>query len=151
MTFEIYKRLSVAFSEYKCRNAVLVVLLCGISIVIYHEILSSIPNSNIINDDPMNELLFNEEFMGSRCCSSWPLSHFIFFAVLGVFFPTCGIVVNIMGILWEFFEGGQMNRDSDGKTEYVEWWQGNTRDIFFNVMGFLFGKFIVANLFFQKG
>lgn len=100
--------------------------------------------NDIVNEDPMNELLFTVDFMGGPCCSGWPLSHFMLFAVLGILYPTCGVIVNLLGILWELYEGPPVVRHEDNTVEYIgQWWQGNLRDIFFNITGFLVGKFIV--------
>ena len=47
--------------------------------------------------DFMNQKLFNVPFL-ENCCSSWPLSHFLLFFILGFVFPGCLILLIIAGV-----------------------------------------------------
>jgi len=107
------------------------------------------------NNDFMNIKLFNFPAFGEKCCSGWPISHFILFMILGMLFPDCGKLIITIGILWEgleyaaglYFSGFDMIRpksQNNSNTQYSEQWlAGNWYDIIFDVLGFLFGRFIV--------
>ena len=106
-----------------------------------------------VYSDPMNRMVFEMPFL-EKCCSWWPISHFIFFFIIGLLFPHCDLVAVLGGILWEVTEvivysslkkGRQgVRRTGSSKIEYSEsWWSGSFKDIFFNIAGFYLGKMVI--------
>jgi hypothetical protein len=88
------------------------------------------------------------------CCSWWPISHFALFFILGLLFPHCGVLIISGGIIWELVEmllsyffnhsPQRMRTTSENglKFQYTQnWWAGSFKDVFFDVIGFFFGKF----------
>ena len=93
----------------------------------------------------------------------WSLSHFFTFTILGTLYPNTFLLSLLMGILWELFEfilgvikpkilkgitdchrgDSKSYLSNDQKDGY--WWYGKWEDIFFNTLGFLFGKYIIRN------
>ena len=104
-----------------------------------------------VYSDPFNKIVFDMPFL-EKCCSWWPLSHFIFFLIIGILFPDCDLPAILGGIAWELTEVGvyyaigqdrQGTRNGDGKIQYAEsWWMGSTQDIVMNIVGFYLGKFL---------
>ena len=117
------------------------------------------PNVPKIESDVMNRRVFNLNVFNSSCCSWWPISHFLFFMVLGFLFPSCDIPVISAGILWEiaeeilsiilnYRETRHVVTVETGNLQYRDsWWAGSLQDIFFNIAGFYFGKIISTMLF----
>jgi hypothetical protein len=108
--------------------------------------------------DPLNKIVFNFPWI-ENCCSSWPLTHFILFFIIGVLFPECDFTALAGGIAWELFEVfshkmASWNRQSirrtgsgSDKVEYSQnWWAGSSKDILFNFAGFYTGKLLVTLL-----
>lgn len=107
-------------------------------------------------NDFMNKKIIKCDMFGKGCCSSWPISHFILYMILGMLFPDCVLLVIVIGIIWEVIEEmiGYIERKtgykientlSSDKTQYSgTWCRGNPYDILFNIAGFYFGKFIVT-------
>lgn len=113
--------------------------------------------------DVLNIKLFEAPFLNGsdqpleNCCSTWPISHFILFFILGILFPNCDAVVIGAGIVWEGIEtvGGyltgrvqngtyQARRTSEGDLEYSNWIAGSLKDILMDIAGFYVGKFIAV-------
>lgn len=97
----------------------------------------------------------NTKYFDSKCfgpIGPWPISHFILYFVIGLFFPNCDFVVILVSVLWELYEQIMKNYNAnkdvgDKGTVYTgSWWQGNLYDIFINLLGFYFGKLAVYTL-----
>jgi hypothetical protein len=104
-------------------------------------------------DDPMNRIVVRDvPLLGSM--SWWPISHFILFFFLGLFFSQCWAPALTAGVLWEIWEhifGRYIlketeSRLTDGNVQYGIWWSGSMTDIFMNVAGFVAGA-LIAKLF----
>jgi hypothetical protein len=113
--------------------------------------------------DPLNKRLIK---IGSNCCSFWPISHFIFYFILGLFFPQYQIEFIIIGIIWEIIEillgqgchiakrgGGYRklfcNENASAKgTQYTYWVSGSWSDIIFNIAGLYLG--VLVNYLWKK-
>jgi len=112
---------------------------------------------NIPGNDFMNRMAFDlkitETLFGEKCCSMWPISHFILYFILGLLFPECDVLVLGLGILWEVFEGvfgtfeNKLRNSGSEKVKHVEysnsWWLGSYKDILFNFAGFYTAKFLL--------
>ena len=94
----------------------------------------------------------------------WIISHFVAFAIIGTLYPDTLILSTILGILWEIFEiglgkikpsflkgitdcgngkheKGNPALTNDQKDGY--WWYGKGEDVVADVLGFLFGKYVL--------
>jgi hypothetical protein len=102
--------------------------------------------------DVLNKKIFDMPIFGERCCSYWPISHFVFYFILGLFFPQCGLIAMTLGVLWEIFEtlfgrvmeGVSQNPTPTNDSANVEyngqWMTGSLKDILFNFAGFYSAK-----------
>ena len=131
-----------------CWKSLYVFLIVAAAIFIYrYAILYPIfgKQKKMIKKDPLNWRVFN---MGEDCCSSWPLSHFALYCLMGYFFPCCDLLIISIGVVWELIETAlsYLLDDSEpisGKDlQYKYWWAGSFKDIMFNVLGFYTGKLI---------
>ena len=63
----------------------------------------------------------------------WKISHFLFYMILGYFFPEEWWVAIAIGVFWEVFElvAGRCTGD--------KWWHGTASDIVVNIFGFATG------------
>jgi len=144
-------------------------IICASLITTYYGVLKYKTKNK--NDEASQDILNNcvIELSNGTCYSWWPVSHFIFYAIIGWFYPTQFIPAMLMGILWEGIEWtiGEYTQNSNeikdikdikdikskniydtirNKKQYIDqWWQGNTNDILFNAAGFLAGKFFLLN------
>lgn len=104
--------------------------------------------------DPLNFIVFEIPYL-ENCCSWWPISHFLLFLIIGLFYPTCDASAILSGIAWELFEVGahsmmkierqgvRPQRADSKKVEYSEnWVNGSAKDIVANIAGFYTGKLI---------
>lgn len=116
-------------------------------IVIYFGyLLFTYGKNNMAQHDPFNKIIFN---IKDDCCSSWAISHFILFFIIGYLFPDAWIVL-ILGILWEFAEdflgsvkiikGKSVRTITGTQIQYNNWWSGSMKDIMLNTLGFLLGR-----------
>lgn len=100
--------------------------------------------------DFLNHVGFQVPFLEDGCCSGWPLTHYIFFLILGILYPECDLLIIVSGILWELFETllssfmkqKKPTADYTGTLQYEKWWSGSVSDIFMNILGYYTGKFI---------
>ena len=132
------------------------VISLGISVFVYFQYLGYKYNNNIVNNDPLNKKLVNIPFISKNCCSMWPISHFIAFALFGYIWPQYVWTLFILGIFWEIIEvimnyletekwmRGSLGRAhgrmrTGGKVEYSTWWEASEKDILFNGVGILCG------------
>jgi len=99
----------------------------------------------IVKCDPMNKTVFQ---LGKlKCCSMWPISHFILYLIWGFLCPECWIFFSIVGVLWELFETilGMNSKKTDdiitrkNGVQYNNYWSGSLLDIIFNSLGLLVG------------
>lgn len=136
-----------------CSGVYKIFLFLVLLICVYWLILKIAYGDNVVDNDPMNKLVFDIPFF-ENCCSWWPISHFIVFFIIGVLYPGCALVALTGGVIWElievFFSALQSKprqgaRSSAGKVQYSEnWWAGSIKDIFMNVIGFYLGKLVVT-------
>ena len=82
----------------------------------------------------------------------WSVTHFLFFLVIGYFFPKTFIFSMTAGICWELFEhwygkfrpgwlGGYGDcNDLASDNDTGNWWYGKWSDIVCNASGFLLGR-----------
>lgn len=133
-----------------CKKAYYTLGFVVLIIVVYFISLRLISISNpelggVTQIDIMNRKVFNFDIL-ENCCSWWPISHFILFFILGVFFPQCWLQILSLGVLWELIEVGlskvakterQQVTTKTGDVEYsTNWWAGSTKDIVMNFAGF---------------
>ena len=116
------------------------------------------PNNSRVEVDVLNRKVFDFDYFMGNCCSMWPISHFIFFFILGLLFPQCDVPVIAAGILWEIAEESIsiirktqntrhiVNTSESGLQYRDSWWAGSMQDILFNIVGFYFGKLVVKSL-----
>ena len=136
------------------KQALVVLVAVALSIVAYFVCLKSIyGDTEYVYNDPMNVKLFDLPFV-ENCCSSWPVSHFLFFLVIGALTVGDDMLYLGLGVGWEAFEcvanrlqgkGNQALRTSDEgglDIEYSRWWAGSAKDIAFNALGFYVGRFL---------
>jgi hypothetical protein len=120
---------------------------CCIVILIYQKILESItkPHHSTNITDLLNKNIFNIQISG------WSYSHFIFYAVLGYYYPHKIKHLFIIGITWEIIEyitgtvisSPQNNIDkilSHGLKYSDKWWGGCASDLIYNYLGLLVGS-----------
>jgi len=128
------------------------------AIFLYWTILKSRSKTwDITRNDVLNETVIASP-IGN--ISWWPLSHFIFNALLGFFYPNKGVFILSAGVLWEFVEivlGMIAKRLTAARTtklaadtedgerakdlQYTDgWWAGSVQDVVFNTAGFFTGK-----------
>ena len=113
------------------------------------------PHKSRTDVDVFNRKIFDFDYFMGNCCSMWPISHFIFFFILGLLFPDCDIPIITAGVLWEIAEEtisiiskNQKNRhivvDKNSNVQYRDsWWAGSFQDILFNILGFYMGKILI--------
>ena len=98
---------------------------------------------NVIRD-PLNIKLFSFPVYGDNCCSTWPITHFFFYLILGAIFPNCVIILITSSIIWELteFTGGKIikrfipeERGAKDEVQYTTWWNSAVSDLFFNLLG----------------
>lgn len=145
-------------AKRKCRGMLKLFLVVVLTIVLYWFFLLGAKGSeeNAVHHDFMNQIVFEAPTnLFETCCSWWPVSHFIFFFIIGLLFPTCDVLAVTGGIAWELTEVGvyqtigkkRQGVRKPGKTtiEYSQnWWAGSTKDIVMNIAGFYTGKILIG-------
>ena len=113
------------------------------------------PDKQRVDVDVLNRKIFDFDYFMGNCCSMWPITHFIFFFILGLLFPNCDLPIITAGVLWEIaeesiaiFRRQQQTRHvvvaGTGDLQYRDsWWAGSLQDILFNILGFYCGKLLV--------
>ena len=85
----------------------------------------------------------------------WILTHFIIYALTGIFFPETFFLSMIIGVLWEFIEiwiGRNKPKflkgfgDCKYDNKQTNWWYGQIKDVYADFFGFIFGKYIILPL-----
>jgi len=143
-------------------NLTFILIIQGISILIYFKYILNKYKDDFVNHDPLNKKIINLNFISKNCCSWWPISHFISFAILSYLWPPkYSIILFVYGVLWEIFEGimntmetkkgdvvkHQSTRNgSSNNVEYVTWWAASNKDILFNTIGIVLGRVIKKNI-----
>lgn len=125
-----------------CKKTLIVLGTCFAAIVAYHFFY-------VRGDplkDPLNKVIFN---WGGDCCSSWPMTHLVVFALLGATVPqSCLLPTFLIGILWEIVEtivgiATSLPKHilrTDETVQYDKsWWTGSIKDVLFNGLGLLIG------------
>jgi len=98
----------------------------------------------MVKCDPFNKILF--KVGQTKCCSYWPLSHFILYVIWGFLAPECWLFFSIVGVIWEMVESiiGTNSKKNDDigvnkNVQYTNWWSGSITDLIFNSLGLLVG------------
>lgn len=128
----------------------------GISIYIIVLILFLITGVYILftGNDPMDTILIDYEPIcritnEPNGISSWPISHFVMYTLLGTFAPKYWYLWFTIGCAWELaehFVGSNIDLDikevDKNSTQYgKKWMEGSFSDILFNSGGLLLGMF----------
>ena len=126
----------------------------AVGIYIYFKYLERTYKNDYVNHDPLNKQIIHMPLISKNCCSLWPISHFVLFAVYSYIWPHYSWVLFLYGVLWEVLEGimntletgqgqevkHQRTRMKDTKLEYVTWWEASYKDILFNSVGIVVGR-----------
>jgi hypothetical protein len=125
----------------------------ALSIFIYFKYLEKTYKKNYVQHDPLNKQIIDMPIISKNCCSWWPISHFILFAIYSFICPQYSWILFLYGVLWEVLEGimntmetkkgenvkHQQTRKGD-KVEYVTWWEASYKDVLFNSVGIVVGR-----------
>ena len=133
----------------RCHKAYAVLFIVVVSIAVYWVFLRMIYSSlDVQRNDILNKKLFDFPML-ENCCSYWPITHLLLFAILGFAFPTCWLELLLLGVLWEVFESvlaylaGKQRQyvvSNNDNIEYSKsWWSGSMKDIIMNIIGFALG------------
>ena len=135
------------------KNLYSVLIGLGFSIIVYFHVMKKIYKDKISHNDPLNKKVINAPILGKNCCSWWPISHFIAFAIFAYIWPQYWRHLFALGVVWEGVEwlfkymstpkGEELKfkrtRTEDGSVEYEQWWSSSSKDILFNGAGILVG------------
>jgi membrane protein implicated in regulation of membrane protease activity len=130
------------------KEFIFLIIVCILLIVIYGQILRKIKSKDHLESNV------------AKCtgCDGWGVLHFLFFALMGFVFPTKGVPLMILGIIWELIEtvigqndiriggkrftliGETVEKDGEISFDDTRWWYGRTTDIAFNAVGFVIGQ-----------
>lgn len=99
---------------------------------------------NYTRTDVLNKMIVDFELFGRRCCSLWPISHFVLYGIVTYMYPKEWKFIFLIGLVWEIYEW-MLSRffikntnviKSDSNLQYNEtWWAAEPLDIFMNTMG----------------
>lgn len=133
----------------QCKQPCLILASVGVLVFLYFEWLSRTYGPAFYKNDFLNTKVVDVPML-DNCCSWWPVSHFILFAIAGYMYPDCGWPILGLGVAWEGFEMSvnyftstkrQFMELEDGSFEYSQnWWAGSSKDILFNTAGFIVGR-----------
>lgn len=126
-------------------------LIIILSILIFFAVANQVDQSTPLREkDPLNKnVLFIPGI--ERGFSSWPISHFILYLILGYTFPKEWPFLLVVGIVWEFIEVsiGKAEDKIFGKNKDItkisdvqyenNWCTGDFADIAFNITGMIAG------------
>ena len=129
-------------------------------IIVYFSVMKKFFKDKISHNDPLNKKVLEAPFLGKNCCSWWPISHFIAFAVFAYIWPQYWKHLFALGVAWEGVEwvfrylstpkGEELKfkrtRTASGSVEYEQWWSSSSKDIVFNGAGILVGLFLKRKL-----
>jgi len=122
-------------------------LFCIAVILTYQKILTL--NTLAENSTNIADLLNNNIF--TIDISAWSLSHFIFYTILGYYYPKKIKTLIAVGIAWEFIEyiGGTFIISPQAEIDKItakglkyksKWWAGCASDLIYNYLGILVGS-----------
>lgn len=125
----------------KCKQPIIILLFTAFLILLYWIIIKLII-CKLTPYPPCDFMAIPIKGFGSF----WPLSHFIVFFILGLFFNKCMKIILILGVIWEFIEffGGFLEKKKKKipKLMYSDkWWAPNLLDIIMNFLGFFCGYY----------
>lgn len=103
---------------------------------------------------PPHRDVLNTNVLDTKCfgkMSWWPISHFIFYFILGLIFPDCDALVILGGMVWEVIEAilGKTVPNvpsTGGDVQYAQWWSMSLVDVWMNVFGYYAGKFFLLHI-----
>lgn len=130
--------------EDSCMNAVLVLGVMGIVIVAAFCFVSTyLKTHNVKSDSKFGRLVLMVPRGGT---TFWPMSHLVFYEILGFFFPNCTGVIIAIGTVWELVEH-KFGTTFDpvklpGTETYVQWWYGSVTDVLVDSLAVYLGKWI---------
>ena len=108
------------------------------------------PLNIIVSHQTIFEKLFNE-----KCCSWWPITHFILYLILGIVAPKHHLLWFFIGIIWElieftagviFYKKGESDFIPESKEYGRRWWKGSFKDLVFNGAG-LYAGILIRKLY----
>lgn len=140
--------------DLKCLYFTLISL--GVSIIVYYNVLKLVYKDKLVENEPLNRKVINAPMLGKNCCSWWPISHFIAFAIFAYIWPQYWQHLFALGVAWEGVEwvlkylmtpkGQELKfkrtRTETGNVEYEQWWSSSSKDILFNGAGILVGLYL---------
>lgn len=142
---------------YGARYLLSIMLIIGLIIILYHQVLKYYYGKEYISKDFLNHKICNTSGgFGFDFCSRWAISHFIFYFILGFSFPKYWDLLIAVGILYEIFEAvyGMFSNEKrdpriyNGKITYSSgWWAANYTDIIANLFGLFLGVLLAKTLF----
>ena len=133
----------------KLKNLYFIQMGLGGLIIIYFFIMKYIFKKKASLYDPLNKKIISIPILGKTCCSYWPLSHIVAFAVFSYIWPQYIHHIFFLGIVWELVEyvlkiiltkkGEELKfkrtRDENNNIEYTNWWGSSSKDLIFNAIG----------------
>ena len=123
------------------------------SIIAYFIVLDLLYGKEHSQHDRLNKKVIKAPMLGKNCCSMWPISHFVLFAICAYVWPGKWKEMFGLGVVWELVEWllgyiqtpsnetrrFKNTRTSDGSLEYEQWWSSSYKDVFFNSAGIALG------------
>lgn len=144
--------ISKQFQWGKCGTPSLVLVASGVMVYLYFKVMKMwYTYEELVHKDMMNVKVIDVPWLSKGCCSWWPVSHFVLFAIVTFVWPQCWAVYFTLGVAWEAFEKLQkilFDRSAKfaktrnlktGDIEYSSWWDSSMKDILFNSMGIALG------------
>jgi hypothetical protein len=126
------------------------------TLCVYATILGWKYGHDRIYHDFMNRKVISLRFLDPNCCSWWPISHFIVFAVAAALSPNAWWLFFIIGVIWELIEESMgcivtvrrrrkaVKAGKEPDMEYDDhWWAGSAKDLVFNALGIGVGVAII--------
>lgn len=141
----IVRRWNASFYE-----PLVILLSVAAAIVLYFGFLITTYGDKASYNDILNIRIL--PVRNTTCCSSWPISHFVLFAIMGFLYPQYWLPILAAGVTWEVIEGIINFLHNQGRNhatrsvesslhvvEYETWWAASNKDIGFNIAGQLLG------------
>lgn len=145
--FENFTRKLPGGSVSNCNQYYVFVVIMVVSMIGYYVFLMSSTGKY----SPPHRDVLNTSILDTGCfgkMSWWPISHFVFYFILGLVFPDCDAIVIIGGMVWEVIEAilGKTVPNvpsTGGDVQYAQWWSMSLTDVWMNVFGYYTGKFVL--------
>ena len=104
----------------KILNLITVFACVGLSIISYHILLKYFFKDDIEQHNVLNLKLFNLNIFDESCCSSWPLTHLIFYFIVTFIWPQYWYYIFVFGIFREIFESimSHFNNPQKSKNQF---------------------------------